>query len=144
MIINAHQFNYQLDHKSITKRTNVRAEIWTGVLHDWKRALYQQSYQPLIVIYSSFLFSFLIPPHCFSLLLRVFRSLSLCFCFSHAQVFSYFRRKISYDIYPKNINLILLVVVYHSDWQLVLLWFSWETFKSSCHNKAINTMWSWN
>jgi hypothetical protein len=45
--INAHQFNNQLDNRSITKGTNVHANIWTGVLHDWKRVLYQLSYQPL-------------------------------------------------------------------------------------------------
>jgi hypothetical protein len=48
--INAHQFNNQLDHRSITKRTNVCAEIWTGILHDWERALYQLSYQPLTIL----------------------------------------------------------------------------------------------
>jgi hypothetical protein len=45
--------NNQLDHRSITKRTNVRAKIWTGVLHDWKRALYQLSYQPLTAFWLS-------------------------------------------------------------------------------------------
>jgi hypothetical protein len=45
--IHAHQFNSQLDPRSITKQTNIHAEIWTGVLHDWKSALYQLSYQPL-------------------------------------------------------------------------------------------------
>jgi hypothetical protein len=47
LTINAHQFNNQLDHGSITKRLNVFTEIWTGVLHDWKKALYQLSNQPL-------------------------------------------------------------------------------------------------
>jgi hypothetical protein len=32
--INAHQFINQLDHRSITKWTNVHAEICAGVLHD--------------------------------------------------------------------------------------------------------------
>jgi hypothetical protein len=45
--INAHQFFNQLDCRSITKRTIICTKIWTGVLHDWKRALYHQSYQPL-------------------------------------------------------------------------------------------------
>jgi hypothetical protein len=44
--INAHQFNNQLIHRSITKLTNVGAEICTRVLHDSKRALFQLSYQP--------------------------------------------------------------------------------------------------
>jgi hypothetical protein len=47
LAINAHQFNNQLDHRSITKWTNVRAEIWTRILHNWKRVLYQLSYQSL-------------------------------------------------------------------------------------------------
>ncbi len=50
MTINAHQFNNQLDHWSITKRTNFLTEIWTRVIHDWMRALYQLSYQPLTII----------------------------------------------------------------------------------------------
>ncbi len=54
MTINAHQFSNQLDHRSISKQTNVRAEIWTGVLRDWKRALYQLTYQPLTILSSSF------------------------------------------------------------------------------------------
>jgi hypothetical protein len=45
--ITAHQFNNQSDCRSITKWTNVRAQIWTAVLHDWERACYQLSYQPL-------------------------------------------------------------------------------------------------
>jgi hypothetical protein len=57
MTINAHQFNNQLDHRSITKQTNVRTKIWTGVLHDWKRAHYQLSYQPL-TFFQFFLNSF--------------------------------------------------------------------------------------
>jgi hypothetical protein len=47
LLTNAYQFNNQLDYRSITKQTNVRAEIWTSVLHDWKRANYHLSYQPL-------------------------------------------------------------------------------------------------
>ncbi len=38
------------------KRKNVRAKICTIVLHDWKRALYQLSYQPLTglnILYTS-------------------------------------------------------------------------------------------
>jgi hypothetical protein len=42
--ISAHQFNNQLDHRSITKWANVRTEIWTAVLHDWKIVLYQLIY----------------------------------------------------------------------------------------------------
>jgi hypothetical protein len=54
--INAYQFNNQLDHGSIKNRTNVLTEIWTGVLHDWKRVLYQLSYQPLtsLIIFNLF------------------------------------------------------------------------------------------
>jgi hypothetical protein len=32
--INAHQFKNQLDHRKVTKQTNVCAEIRTRILHD--------------------------------------------------------------------------------------------------------------
>jgi hypothetical protein len=47
--IDACQFNKQLDSRSITKWTNVRAEIWNVVFHDLKRARYQLSCQPLTI-----------------------------------------------------------------------------------------------
>ena len=68
---------------------------------------------------------FYIPSFCFlfsCLFLYLTNFFSPYFCFSHAQVFSQaFYRRIPSDINTKNRNLILLVVVYHSDWQLVSL-----------------------
>jgi hypothetical protein len=59
--INAHQFNNQLDPRSITNRTNVSTEIRTEVLHNWKKVLYQLSYHPLTYLCVSY------PQHAFKL-----------------------------------------------------------------------------